>query len=136
MAETQLRPYQDRLDSCPSRVAMHDWWLRLTTTDPRLHVGVGRITKKGRDLFTFFIVVQRGCHYEAGSCTFGVALAEAAMYSSLQAGTAYLNVHSSTFPGGEIRGFLNAVPEPASLTSLAIGAVGLLLARRRFVKRK
>ncbi|MCF7962952.1 MAG: CHRD domain-containing protein [Pirellula sp.] len=64
------------------------------------------------------------------------ALAEAALYSSLQAGTAYLNVHSSTFPGGEIRGFLNAVPEPASLTSLAIGAVGLLLARRRFVKRK
>ena len=66
----------------------------------------------------------------------GVAGAEAAFYASLQAGTAYLNVHSSTFPSGEIRGFLNAVPEPASLTSLAIGAVGLLLARRRFVKRK
>ncbi len=62
--------------------------------------------------------------------------AEAALYSSLQAGTAYFNIHSSTFPGGEISGFLNAVPEPASLTSLAIGAVGLLLARRRFVKRK
>ena len=65
-----------------------------------------------------------------------VAQAEARLYSSLQAGTAYFNIHSSTFPGGEISGFLNAVPEPASLTSLAIGAVGLLLARRRFVKRK
>lgn len=64
------------------------------------------------------------------------ALAETVLYSSLLDGKAYFNIHSTTFPGGEIRGFLNAVPEPASLTSLAIGAVGLLLARRRFVKRK
>ena len=77
--------------------------------------------------------------YRAGFITASggtTALAEAAMYASLLDGKAYLNIHSSTFPGGEIRGFLNAVPEPASLTSLAIGAVGLLLARRRFVKRK
>jgi hypothetical protein len=77
--------------------------------------------------------------YRAGFITASggsVAQAEAALYASLLAGTAYLNIHSTTFPGGEIRGFLNAVPEPASLTSLAIGAVGLLLARRRFVKRK
>lgn len=77
--------------------------------------------------------------YRAGFITASggtTALAEAAMYASLLDGKAYLNIHSSTFPGGEIRGFLNAVPEPTSLTSLAIGAVGLLLARRRFVKRK
>jgi hypothetical protein len=35
-----------------------------------------------------------------------VAGAEAALAAGLGNGTAYLNIHSSTFPGGEIRGFL------------------------------
>ena len=43
--------------------------------------------------------------------------ASAALLQSLAAGTAYFNLHSSNFPGGEIRGFLqpSAVPaDPAS----------------------
>ena len=35
-----------------------------------------------------------------------VAGAEADLLAGLKAGQAYLNIHSSTFPGGEIRGFL------------------------------
>jgi hypothetical protein len=58
--------------------------------------------------------------------------AEAAFISSLASGTAYLNIHTTRYPGGEIRGFLTEVtpvPLPAgfvlSLTALAIlGAVG------------
>ncbi len=42
-------------------------------------------------------------------------------------GKAYLNIHSSTFGGGEIRGFLT--PEPASLAALA--GVTLVARRRR-----
>lgn len=52
-----------RIDSIhvPPRVAMHEWWLRLTTNEPRLHVGVGRIrTRNVRDLITFFYRSSKG----------------------------------------------------------------------------
>jgi hypothetical protein len=35
------------------------------------------------------------------------ALAEAALFADIAAGKAYLNIHTSAFPGGEIRGFLS-----------------------------
>jgi hypothetical protein len=50
--------------------------------------------------------------------------AEAALLASLKAGTSYLNIHTTLNPGGEIRGFLFAVPEPSSLVLL--GALGLV----------
>ena len=47
-------------------------------------------------------------------------------------GKAYVNVHSSFAPGGEIRGFLQRVPD-SSTTSALLGAslVGLAVLRRR-----
>ncbi|HJT81815.1 MAG TPA: CHRD domain-containing protein [Chthoniobacterales bacterium] len=55
---------------------------------------------------------------------------ELAFKQDLDDGQMYLNIHSSAFPGGEIRGFL-AVPEPATIGLIAIGGCGLLLAMRR-----
>jgi hypothetical protein len=56
------------------------------------------------------------------------ASAETALLNSLNAGTAYLNIHTTQVPGGEIRGFLQAAPavapEPVSLTIWGLGALG------------
>jgi hypothetical protein len=59
--------------------------------------------------------------------------AEAALIAGLDAGVAYFNVHSSTFGGGEIRGFPLAVPEPtvAGLLGAALAIGAGLAARHR-----
>jgi hypothetical protein len=49
----------------------------------------------------------------------------------LFSGNLYLNVHTSVFPGGEIRGQLLLVPEPTTLALFGLGSLALITARKR-----
>jgi hypothetical protein len=59
------------------------------------------------------------------------ASAEAALVAGMNAGEAYFNIHTTAFPGGEIRGFLIAVPEPSSMILTGLGVVALAWTARR-----
>jgi hypothetical protein len=56
-----------------------------------------------------------------------------ALVAGLDSGQAYLNIHTNLFPGGEIRGFLQPVPEPGTYAIMlaGLGLVGIMAARRR-----
>ena len=51
------------------------------------------------------------------------------LLAAMSNGRAYLNLHSTTNPGGEIRGFIYQVPAPGMLS--LVGMCGLLTRRRR-----
>jgi hypothetical protein len=60
-----------------------------------------------------------------------VASEEAAFIAGLIAGETYLNIHTNVFPGGEIRGFVAAVPEPMTTSLLVLGLIAAGFASRR-----
>jgi CHRD domain len=61
--------------------------------------------------------------------------AEAALQAGLLAGKAYFNIHTSTFGGGEIRGFFvqqsTSVPEPFTMIGTLIGGVAAIRMRKK-----
>jgi hypothetical protein len=65
-----------------------------------------------------------------------ISTAFTALIAGMETGNAYLNIHTSEFPGGEIRGLLQPVappdvPEPATLALVGIGLAGIGFLRRK-----
>ncbi len=61
-----------------------------------------------------------------------LAATENAFITAMNDGQTYLNIHTTVVPGGEIRGFLRAVPETgANFTLMLLGLAGLAITAYR-----
>jgi hypothetical protein len=110
------------LNAAQTQITVDESWSGLTATATASHIhGPGGLGTNAPVLFPFSGVPAAS----AGSIPEQTFAITAQQVSYLFAGYLYMNVHTSTFPGGEIRGQLLLVPEPSTVGLLALGMGGI-----------
>lgn len=116
------------LDDVLRTITVNESWTGLTAPATASHIhGPGAPGIIASILFPFAGVPAA----TAGSIPQQVFAITLAQIAQLEAGLFYMNVHDRNFPGGEIRGQLQAVPEPMTLALLAFGSIAAFWVRRR-----
>lgn len=92
------------------------------------HIHDGAVGVAGPIIVTLhpFVGMTAGSIAETDS----TASLNAANIADLLAGRTYLNIHTTAFPGGEIRGQLVPVPEPSTLALLGLGVAAFAVRKR------
>ena len=119
------------LNAAQTQITVDENWSGLTAPATASHIhGPGGAGTNAAVLFPFSGVPAA----TAGAITEQVFSITPQQVAWLFSGYLYMNVHTSTFPGGEIRGQLLLVPEPGSIALLGLGGIPFairLLRKRR-----
>ena len=119
------------LDDVADTITVNESWSGLTGNASASHIHTGAVGVAGPVTFPFSGVPAA----TSGAITQQVFSITPAQITALEAGGMYFNIHSGSFPGGEIRGQIAQTPEPTTLGLIGIGAMGLLARRRRMATR-
>jgi hypothetical protein len=115
------------LNDAMDQITVNESWAGLSAPATASHIHTAPAGTNGPVTFPFAGVP----HVTSGSITEQVFAINATQLANLQAGNMYFNIHTSTYPGGEIRGQIAPVPEPGSMALLLSAGPGALLMLRR-----
>lgn len=110
------------LNAAQTQITVDESWSGLTAAATASHIhGPGGYPTNASVIFPFTGVPAA----TSGSIPEQTFAINAQQVSWLFSGFLYMNVHDSTFPGGEIRGQLLLVPEPSTIGLLTLGMAGV-----------
>lgn len=118
-------------DPVADTIDLSAFFIGLTTPITAAHIHDGAPGVNGPVIVSFVPFIPSPA--TTGGSIVGAGLSFPAAYiPDLMAGNMYFNIHTATYPGGEIRGQLVPVPEPSTLALAGVGlaVAGVALKRR------